>query len=83
MNSLWMKVPYLYRSTVRSYINGEQDADRVRAMELCEQYGLDYQEMRAVVLAEMVEESRALDKSWTPAAGSRPPSIAPVAGGTK
>ena len=74
--NLWGRVPENKRSIVRAYINSENEKDIARAHELCELYKLDYQEMRRVILANMIEESRALGKAWTPAAGSRPLTIA-------
>lgn len=59
----WATVPPYRRSIVRAYINSEQESDKERALEFCEQYGLDYVYMRYVILKEMIEESRALGKA--------------------
>lgn len=45
-----------YPPNLRSLINSEQDKDREVAMSYCEQYGLDYQEARQRIIAEMVQE---------------------------
>jgi hypothetical protein len=54
--SAWANVPPHMRSVVRSFINSEADSDREQAHALCRRYYLDYAAMRAVILAEMVEE---------------------------
>ena len=46
----WAGVP----STVRAYINSENEKDRETARRLCKRYGLDYTEMRAAIMQEMV-----------------------------
>lgn len=69
---IWKRVPKSKRSIVRAYINSENERDIERAHELCEHYDLDYDTMRQIIRDEMIEESRALGKAWTPAAGSRP-----------
>jgi hypothetical protein len=51
----WELIP----STVRSYINSEQPADIERALSYCAVYGLDYQEARRRIIAEMVREQSA------------------------
>lgn len=60
------------RSIVRAYINSEVEKDRERALELCEQYGLNYRLMRLVILGGLIKESKRLGKAWYPAEGSRP-----------
>jgi hypothetical protein len=50
---------HAYPSNLRSLINSEQDADRERAMQLCEHYGLDYEAARRRIIAEMVREQSA------------------------
>jgi hypothetical protein len=60
-NSPWSAVPYAQRSTVRSYINSENEKDRETALALCQRYGLDYAAMRLVILAEMVAEWKAIE----------------------
>lgn len=68
----WRAVAPADRSIVRAYINSENPDDRERAIALCKRYGLDYQEMRQIVLNELIAQSRELGKAWTPAEGSRP-----------
>lgn len=47
---------HAYPPDLRSYINSEQEKDIERAMEYCKQYGLDYQQMRKLIIAEMVAD---------------------------
>ena len=47
---------HAYPPNLRSLINSEQDKDREVAMQFCEQYGLDYQDARRRIIAEMVAE---------------------------
>jgi hypothetical protein len=47
---------HAYPPNLRSLINSEQDKDREVALALCQEYGLDYQEARRVIIAEMVAE---------------------------
>jgi hypothetical protein len=48
----WELIP----STVRSYLNSEQDKDREVALALCQEYGLDYEAARRRITLEMVQE---------------------------
>lgn len=57
MTDPWAGVPVDERSRTRAYINSENEKDRDLALRLCKKYGLDYAEMRAVIMREMVEES--------------------------
>ena len=50
----WARVPALHRSTTRAAINSEGEKDREHARRLCKRYGLDYAEMRAAIMREMV-----------------------------
>lgn len=56
MTSPYTAIPPYLRSTVRSYLNSEQDKDIERALEYCEQYGLDYEEARRLIIAEMTRD---------------------------
>lgn len=56
---------------LRSYVNSEQEKDREHAMKLCARYGLDYAELRRIILQEMVAESEALGKG-VPAPTAQP-----------
>lgn len=50
----WAGVPAHERSITRAFINSEDPKDCERARRLCKRYGLDYAEMRAVIMREMV-----------------------------
>ena len=41
-------------SVVYAYINSEQPQDKARALELCQEYGLDYDTMRRAIFDRMV-----------------------------
>lgn len=58
----WANVPRDMRSIVRLYINSEQERDRERAIMFCEEYELDYEVMRKVILDTMIEESREIER---------------------
>jgi len=59
----WAGVPAHERSRVRAYINSEGEKDRELARRLCKKYGLDYAEIRAVIMCEMVAyEARRLTR---------------------
>jgi hypothetical protein len=59
MSNPWQAIPPYLRGTVRSYLNSEQPADVERALDYCATYGLDYQDARRVIIAEMVAEYNA------------------------
>jgi hypothetical protein len=60
ITSTWRNVPRAYRSTLRSLINSDQPADRARAQAECAEYGIEYDAARLAILAEMVEDGKAL-----------------------
>jgi hypothetical protein len=64
----WELIP----STVRSYLNSEQDKDIELAMQFCEHYGLDYQEARKLIILEMVAEQSANELARARRRGGKP-----------
>lgn len=58
----WASVPREMRSTVRSYINSENEKDRESALLFCEEYELDYPMMRKVIMDEMIEQSHEIER---------------------
>ena len=55
----WRTVPRDMWAIVRNYIGSNAPADIERAHTLCREYGLNYDEMRRVIDAEMIEYERA------------------------
>jgi hypothetical protein len=58
MMTIKRAIPAERRSIVRAFINSENERDKERAQEMCRYYGLDYQEERRRIMAEMVEQSK-------------------------
>jgi len=46
-DTFWEDVPADRRTIVRLYLRSNKEADQVRAHELCDEYGLDYDQARA------------------------------------
>jgi len=61
----WQSIPPDLRPIVRARINSEQEADRIKALENCQTYGLDYDTERAKILQEMIADGRALMERQT------------------
>lgn len=51
-DDFWFSVPPGQRTVVRGYLRGNKESDQIRARELCEGYGLDYDEARRLVRGE-------------------------------
>lgn len=65
MSKLETAIPPDLRAVIRAQINSEQEVDRIKALENCAAYGLDYDEERAKILQEMIEDGRALMERQT------------------